>query len=83
MQLAYLTSVVEKLWDSFGVEVGNYESTGPRNVVADARMFGHGRASGAPVEQRFVEAFELRGGHIVRWVVYPDRATAREALTRS
>ena len=80
---AYLTSVVEELWDSFGIEVTDYERTGPRHVVVDVRMSGRGRASGAPVEQRFVEAFEIRDGRIVRWGVYPDRAAAREAVMPS
>jgi len=75
---AYLTSVVEELWESFGIEQTNYESVGPRHVVVDVRMSGRGRRSGAAVEQRFVEALEVRGGRIVRWGVYLDRA---EALT--
>jgi ketosteroid isomerase-like protein len=77
---AYLTSVVEQLWDEFGVECTDYESVGARHVVVDVRMSGHGRESGAPVEQRFVEALELRGGNVVWLGVYPDRATAVEAV---
>jgi ketosteroid isomerase-like protein len=77
---AYLTSVVEQLWDAFGVECDNYESVGPRHVVVDVRMSGRGGESDAPVEQRFVEAFELRGGRVVWLGVYPDRATALEAV---
>jgi ketosteroid isomerase-like protein len=76
---AYLTSVVEELWESFGVEATNYESTGQRHVVVDVRLSGRGRASGAAVEQRFAEALEVRGGRIVRWGVYPDRAEALSA----
>jgi ketosteroid isomerase-like protein len=63
---AYLTSVVEEFWESFGIEHTNYESMGPRHVVVDVRLSGRGRVSGAAVEQRFVEAFEVRGGRIVR-----------------
>ena len=77
---AYLTSVVEELWDSFGIEDTNYESMGQHHVVVDVRMSGRGRGSGAAVEQRFVEAFEVRGGRIVRWGVYPDRAEALKAV---
>jgi ketosteroid isomerase-like protein len=77
---AYLTSVVEELWESFGIEDTNYESIGQRQVVVDVRMSGRGRWSGAAVEQRFAEAFEVRGGRIVRWGVYPDRAEALKAV---
>ena len=77
---AYLTSVVEELWESFGIEHTNYESVGPRHVGVDVRMSGRGRRSGAAVEQRFVEALEVRGGRIVRWGVYPDRAEALKAV---
>jgi ketosteroid isomerase-like protein len=77
---AYLGSVVEELWESFAIEHTNYESVGRRHVVVDVRMWGRGRASGAAVEQRSVEAFEVRGGRIVRWGVYRDRADALEAV---
>jgi ketosteroid isomerase-like protein len=77
---AYLTSVVEEFWESFGIEHTNYESMGQRHVVVDVRLSGRGRVSGAAVEQRFVEAFEVRGGRIVRWGVYPDRAEALKAV---
>jgi ketosteroid isomerase-like protein len=80
--VAYLTSLVGQTWDAFAVEGTNYEDVGERHVVADVRLSGRGPASGAHTEQRFAEAFELRGENIV-WVgLYPDRATAREAAER-
>jgi ketosteroid isomerase-like protein len=79
---AYLTSVVDELWDAFAVEGTNYESMGQRHVVVDVRLSGRGRVSDAPVAQRFVEALELRGGSIAWLGVYPDRATAVEAVRR-
>ena len=78
---AFLTSVVEELWESFRVEHTNYESVGSSHVVLDVRLSGRGRVSGAAVEQRFVEALEVQGGRIMRWGVYPDRATARAAIS--
>jgi ketosteroid isomerase-like protein len=78
----YLTSVVEQLWDAFAIEGTNYEDVGERHVVVDVRLSGRGRVSGAPAEQRFVEAFELRGESIVWMGFYPDRATALEAVKR-
>jgi ketosteroid isomerase-like protein len=77
---AYLTSVVEELWESFGIEHTNYESVGQHHVLVDVRLSGRGRGSGAAVEQRFVEALEVRSGHIVRWGVYSDRAEALKAV---
>jgi ketosteroid isomerase-like protein len=77
---AYLTSVVEEFWESFGVEHTNYESMGQHHVLVDVRLSGRGRESGAAVEQRFAEAFEVRGGFIVRWGVYPDRPEALKAV---
>jgi ketosteroid isomerase-like protein len=80
--VAYLTSVVEEFWDAYTIEGTNYENVGERHVVVDVRMSGRGRVSDALVEQRFGEAFELRGESIV-WVgLYPDRATALEAVKR-
>jgi ketosteroid isomerase-like protein len=80
--VAYLTSVVEQLWDAFAIEGTNYENVGQRHVVVDVRLSGRGRESDAYAEQRFVEAFELRGESIVWMGVYPDRTTALEAVAR-
>ena len=79
---AYLRSIEEQLWDSFAIKGTNYEDVGARHVVVDVHMSGEGRDSHVPVEQRFVEAFELRDGSIVWEGVYTDRASALEAVGR-
>ena len=38
MIVAYLTSVVEQLWDAFAIEDSNYENVGERHMVIDVRM---------------------------------------------
>ena len=79
---AYFKSLVDQLWEAFGVEAANYESVGQHHVVVDVRLSGRGPGSGAPVEQRFAEAIELRGGMITWLGVYPDRPAALEAAQR-
>jgi ketosteroid isomerase-like protein len=55
------------------VEVGD-------KVVCMQRWRGTGRESGAPVEFAEVLVYTFRQGRVVEGTVYPDRATALEAV---
>ena len=49
-------------------------------VVVPVRASATGRESGVPVDLRIAHVWELRGGRVVRWVVYGSRAEALEAV---
>ena len=49
-------------------------------VVFAVTATGKGRKSQVPVEMRLGHLFELRGGRVVRWVVYPSADAALEAV---
>jgi ketosteroid isomerase-like protein len=57
------------------------EPTAPDTVLSVSITRGRGRASGVPVELRFVQVWTFRDEVPVRMVVYPDEAKARAAAT--
>src|SRR6266540_3702168 len=54
------------------IDAGDY-------VVVPVLFRARGRASGIEIDDRFYEVFELRGGKVVRWEEFSDRAEALEA----
>jgi ketosteroid isomerase-like protein len=62
--------------DSWTVEVLEYVDADPW-VVAEVRWCATGKDSGAPIEFRAAEAYEVKDAQIVRVIAgYPDIATA-------
>jgi ketosteroid isomerase-like protein len=60
-------------------EVEETRSVGD-HVLAVARHHGHGRTSGAAVEQTTINVYTLRGAKVARLEIYNDRAEALKAV---
>jgi ketosteroid isomerase-like protein len=56
-----------------------FDELGDR-VVVGVRASSTGRASGVRSELQIAHLWELKDGRVVRWVVYPSRAEALEAV---
>ena len=50
------------------------------SVVVVFRERGRGKGSGAPIDQRLVQAWTFSRARIIRWEVFSDRARALEAV---
>jgi ketosteroid isomerase-like protein len=66
------------IWDEYKVEAEEILSVGP-SVVVILHERGRGKGSGAPFEQRHPQLWTFRGGRIIRWESFPNRAVAIEA----
>jgi ketosteroid isomerase-like protein len=66
-------------WESFTIDVVEFEPIGERHVVGDVRQSGRGRGSGIEVEMWLGYLWEVRGGKVVRLHIVPDRETALAA----
>ena len=66
-------------WESFTIDVVEFEPIGERHVVGDVRQSGRGRGSGVEVEMRLGYLWEVRGGKVIRLHIVPDRETALAA----
>lgn len=69
-------------WEGFEVEAQRIEPVGERHVVAETFQTARGRGSGVPVEQRMSYVFDLRGGKVVAFQLYPDWDVAVEVARR-
>ena len=68
------------VFGEFKAEVYEYIDADPW-VICDTRWYGKGRGSAVVVDIRQADAYELKGGKVVRAVLaYPDTATALEAV---
>ena len=69
-----------EVYDEFGAEVYEYIDAHPW-VVCDTRWYGKSKGSDVPVDVHVADAYEVKGGMIVRAMMsYPDVATAIEAV---
>jgi ketosteroid isomerase-like protein len=55
------------------------EPVGERHVVVDVLQRGRGRSSGVPVDQHLGQMWEIVGGKIVAFHLYPSPAEAVRA----
>ena len=77
-ELRPILSAWTEAYDEFRAEVIEFIDADPW-VICDTRWTGTGKGSGAPVEVRSADAYELRDGKIVRAVGgCPDVETAKE-----
>ena len=68
------------VYDEFRPEVYEYIDADPW-VVCDTRWYGKSKGSDVPVDVHVADAYEVKGGMIVRAMMsYPDVATAIEAV---
>jgi ketosteroid isomerase-like protein len=65
-------------WDGLRNELEEVRDLGEQVLVFE-RQTGRGRASGAAMEREIASLFTLRGGRVVRWDSYWDRADALAA----
>ena len=77
---------VAKVWDDYlkwaedyRLGVPEVEDLGGQRVYATLAVVGKAKASGAPMEARFLDVFSLREGLIARLEEYTTRAEAFEA----
>ena len=66
-------------FESYSVHRERLIEAGEDRVVALFTQSGTGKASGAPVDQRYAVVYELENGQLVRLLVYLDRDAALEA----
>ena len=59
-------------FDQFGMELEELVGVGETHVVAVLRMFGRGRGSGVPVEERIAHLWKVRDGKAAELQVYSD-----------
>ena len=59
-------------WEDYRAEADEFRALGDERVVVSGHMRGRGKASGAPVETRFVNVFHLREGRVTRLVLYSN-----------
>jgi uncharacterized protein len=66
-------------WDDYQLDAEELIEAGS-SVVIVVRERGRGRGSGAPFDRRWAQVWTFRGGRIVRWEVFPDKAAALAAV---
>jgi hypothetical protein len=67
-------------WDDFGAEVYEYVDPDPF-VICDTRWYGTGRESGAGIDIRQADVYEVRSGTLIRVTLgYTDKAEALKAV---
>jgi ketosteroid isomerase-like protein len=69
-------------WESYTAEAEELIDAGDQVVVVH-HEHGRGRGSGAEVDNRSANLFDVRNGKIVRRRPFPDRAEALEAVRLS
>jgi ketosteroid isomerase-like protein len=63
-------------WKDFRAEAHEYRVLDAERVVVFGRMRGTGRLGGASADTETVNLFEVRGGRVVRLVLYANRDRA-------
>ncbi len=66
-------------WDDYSLDAEELIDVGTSVVVA-VRERGRGKGSGASFDDRYAQVWTFSRGRIVRWELFPDRATALEAV---
>jgi ketosteroid isomerase-like protein len=69
-------------WSEVTLEVRSVETADDRFMLVEVFQTGVGSASGVPVEMGLVQLFEIGGGEIKRFHLYPDRTAATATLER-
>ena len=65
-------------WTDYRIDAEEVIDAGS-GVVVVVRERGRGKGSGAPFEQRFAQVWTFGRGRIIRWELFPDKASALEA----
>ena len=66
-------------WTDYRLDADELIDAGS-SVVVVVHEQGRGKTSGAPFEQRWAQIWTFRRGRIIRWEMYPDKASALEAV---
>jgi ketosteroid isomerase-like protein len=66
-------------WQDYHLDAEDLIDSGSSIVIA-VRERGRGRGSGAPFDQRWAQVWTFSRGRIVRWELFQDTASAREAV---
>jgi ketosteroid isomerase-like protein len=66
-------------WDEYRLDADELIDAGS-SVVLVVQERGRGRGSGVPFERRWAQVWTFRQGRLIRWELFPDRATALEAV---
>ena len=66
-------------WDDYSLEAEELIDAGS-SVVVVVRERGRGKSSGAPIDERWAQVWTFNQDRIIRWELYPDRATALDAV---
>jgi ketosteroid isomerase-like protein len=69
-------------WSEVTLQVRDVQIVEDRFMLVEVFQTGVGSSSGVPVEMNLVQLFEIGGGEIKRFHLYPDREPADEALAR-
>jgi ketosteroid isomerase-like protein len=69
-------------WDDYRLDAEELIDAGSSVVVAVHEQ-GRGKGSGAPFDQRWAQVWTFRRGRIIRWELFPTKATALEAAGMS
>jgi ketosteroid isomerase-like protein len=72
----------EEAWEEFTIEVEAIDPVGDDHVVVEVLQRARGAGSGAAVEMRLVQLYEIREGVVTRFHLYMDRDQAVAAATR-
>jgi ketosteroid isomerase-like protein len=70
-------------WDAYRISGSNFEDCGGGRVLVDFHVEAQGRGSGAPMTVDNAQVWTVRDGRLLRIEIYPDRAEALDALSRS
>ena len=76
---AFFETAME-IWDEVRREPEEIIDLGGDRVLILFRTFGRGKGSGAEVDARAGDLVTFKEGSVARWVGYPDRAQALEAV---
>jgi ketosteroid isomerase-like protein len=66
-------------WDDYQLDAEELIDAGS-SVVVVVRERGRGKGSGSPFERRWAQVWTFGRGRIIRWDLFPDKATALEAV---
>jgi ketosteroid isomerase-like protein len=66
-------------WEDYRLDAEELIEAGS-SVVMVVRERARGKGSGAPFDRRWAQVWTFRGGRIVRWELFPDKAAALAAV---
>jgi hypothetical protein len=66
-------------WDSYGWTHSHWSEIG-EHVIADVQIKATGRSSGADVIWTHCQVWTFRGGKVIRWSLFKDRAEALNVI---